>query len=71
MRLAVQHHAYGRRVRKQRGVVPDRQTLAHTSPHPIAALAAANDVPHTTAQRWVRESRQRGLLPPGRPGKSG
>ncbi len=47
------------------------QTLAHSTASPIAALASANDVPHTTAQRWVREARHRGLLPPGRPGKAG
>jgi len=43
------------------------QTLAHSTASPIAALASANDVPHTTAQRWVREARHRGLLPPAAP----
>jgi hypothetical protein len=45
--------------------------LAATSPRPVAELAGANDVPVTTAQRWVKESRRRGLLAPGRPGKAG
>ena len=45
--------------------------LAASSPRPVADLAAANEVPVTTAQRWVKESRRRGLLPPGRPGKAG
>ena len=44
--------------------------VAHSS-RPIAELAEANEVPNTTAQRWVREARKRGKLPPGRPGKAG
>ncbi len=44
--------------------------VAHSS-RPIADLAEANEVPSTTAQRWVREARKRGKLPPGRPGKTG
>jgi hypothetical protein len=47
-----------------------RRLVAHSS-RPIAELAESNDVPVTTAQRWVREARARGKLPPGRPGKSG
>jgi len=47
------------------------QKLAHTSPRPIGDLAESNRVPLTTAQRWVREARRRGKLPPGRPGKAG
>lgn len=47
------------------------QHLAHTSSRPIGELAEANEVPLTTAQRWVREARRRGKLPPGRPGKAG
>ena len=47
------------------------QHLAHTSPRPIGELAESNRVPLTTAQRWVREARRRGKLPPGRPGKAG
>lgn len=45
--------------------------LVAASSRPIAELAEANDVPVTTAQRWVKEARRRGKLPPGRPGKSG
>jgi len=47
------------------------RTLVSTSSRPIAELAAANEVPITTAQRWVREARSRGKLPPGRRGKAG
>jgi hypothetical protein len=45
--------------------------LAATTPRPVAELAEANDVPVTTAQRWVKEARRRHLLAPGRPGKAG
>jgi hypothetical protein len=45
--------------------------LAAATPRPVVALADANDVPVTTAQRWVKEARRRGLLAPGRPGKAG
>ncbi|HET7416877.1 MAG TPA: hypothetical protein VFJ61_04535 [Solirubrobacterales bacterium] len=45
--------------------------LSATSSRPVAALAEANEVPVTTAQRWVKEARRRGLLAPGRPGKAG
>jgi hypothetical protein len=45
--------------------------LAATTHRPVAALAAANDVPVSTAQRWVKEARRRRLLAPGRPGKAG
>lgn len=47
------------------------RSLVASSSRPIGELADANDVPVTTAQRWVREARRRGKLPPGRPGKSG
>ena len=47
------------------------QALARSSSKPVADLAEANEVPVTTAQRWVREARRRGKLPPGRPGKAG
>ena len=46
-------------------------TLAPLTPKPVVALADANDVPVTTAQRWIREARNRGMLPPGRQGTSG
>lgn len=45
--------------------------LSATTSRPVAELAAANDVPVTTAQRWVKEARRRHLLAPGRPGKAG
>jgi hypothetical protein len=45
--------------------------LARVTARPVAELASANEVPPTTAHRWVREARRRGKLPPGRPGKPG
>ncbi|MGI8684123.1 MAG: hypothetical protein ACR2MO_03310 [Acidimicrobiales bacterium] len=45
--------------------------LVTTSSRPVGDLAAANEVPVTTAQRWVKEARRRGLLAPGQPGKAG
>jgi hypothetical protein len=45
--------------------------LAAASPRPVVEIAGANDVPVTTAQRWVKEARRRGLLAPGRAGKAG
>ena len=45
--------------------------LVSATHKPVVELADANDVPRTTAHRWVKEARRRGMLPPGRPGKSG
>jgi hypothetical protein len=45
--------------------------LAANTKQPVASIAQANDVPKTTAHRWVKEARARGHLPPGRPGKAG
>jgi len=45
--------------------------LATTTHRPVAELATANEVPRTTAHRWVKEARRRGMLAPGRPGKAG
>jgi hypothetical protein len=45
--------------------------LVTASARPVAELADANDVPRSTAHRWVKEARRRGMLPPGRPGKAG
>ena len=45
--------------------------LAADSARPVVDIAEANDVPVTTAQRWVKEARRRELLPPGRRGKAG
>ncbi|HEV2891417.1 MAG TPA: hypothetical protein VGX28_13675 [Frankiaceae bacterium] len=47
------------------------RTLAASTPKPVAEIAFANEVPVTTAQRWVKEARRRGLLSPGHPGKAG
>lgn len=47
------------------------RSLVATTSKPVSELAAANEVPVTTAQRWVKEARRRGLLSPGHPGKSG
>lgn len=52
-------------------VAASYRDLVGTSSRPIVELAEANDVPVTTAQRWVREARRRGKLPPGRSGKAG
>ena len=38
---------------------------------PAQTIAAANDVPVTTAHRWIKEARRRGFLPAGRPGRAG
>lgn len=54
-----------------RAVASAYRHLATTSKRPVAELAAANDVPTSTAQRWVKEARRRNLLAPGRPGKAG
>jgi hypothetical protein len=45
--------------------------LARGSNRPAAELAEVNDVPVTTAHRWVKEARRRGFLPPGRKGRRG
>jgi hypothetical protein len=45
--------------------------LVTATARPVAELADANEVPRTTAHRWVKEARRRGMLPPGRPGKAG
>lgn len=44
---------------------------AQVTHRPVAAIADANHVPSTTAQRWVRVTRERGLLPPPHQGKAG
>lgn len=45
--------------------------LVSATPRPVVELAEANGVPRTTAHRWVKEARRRGMLAPGRPGKAG
>ncbi|HEX8001949.1 MAG TPA: hypothetical protein VF519_04575 [Mycobacteriales bacterium] len=47
------------------------RSLAANTSRPVAEIAYANEVPVTTAQRWVKEARRRGLLSPGHPGKAG
>jgi hypothetical protein len=46
-------------------------TLAAASNRPAVELAEANQVPLTTAHRWVKEARRRGFLPPGQKGRRG
>lgn len=38
---------------------------------PAPLIAMTNDVPVTTARRWIKEARRRGFLGPGRKGKAG
>jgi hypothetical protein len=45
--------------------------LAAEGPRPAAAIAEASGVPVTTVHSWIKECRQRDLLPAGRPGKAG
>jgi hypothetical protein len=45
--------------------------LARGSNRPAVELAEVNDVPVTTAHRWVKEARRRGFLPPGQKGRRG
>jgi hypothetical protein len=45
--------------------------LAAHSRRPVVELAEANAVPWSTAQRWVKEARRRGFLPPGQKGRRG
>jgi hypothetical protein len=47
-----------------------RSLVAEGRP-PAPTLAEVNDVPVTTARRWVKESRRRGFLSAGRTGKVG
>jgi hypothetical protein len=47
-----------------------RNLVSHTK-QPVVHIALANNVPKSTAHRWVKEARNRGHLPPGRPGKAG
>ena len=39
-----------------------------TGQHEIVAVIKATGAPGSTASRWVKEARKRGLLPPTRPG---
>jgi hypothetical protein len=42
-----------------------------TTRTPDKDIAQMWGVPHTTAARWVKEARRRGLLPPGHRGRAG
>lgn len=73
-RIAAVHRSAGGRGYSDafyRAVASAYRHLATTSKRPVADLAEANDVPASTAQRWVKEARRRNLLAPGRPGKAG
>jgi hypothetical protein len=53
-------------------IVADRYSGLQTLGEPAArTIADANGVPVTTVNRWVKEARARGFLPPGRRGKTG
>jgi hypothetical protein len=39
--------------------------------NPTGEIVKLNEVAVTTAQTWITESRKRGFLPPGRPGRAG
>jgi hypothetical protein len=45
--------------------------LIEVGKKPAPAISEANNVPITTAHRWVREARRRGFLPPARAGRAG
>lgn len=45
--------------------------LATMTKSPVADIAKANNVPLSTVQRWIRETRRRGFLPPAQAGKRG
>jgi hypothetical protein len=45
--------------------------LAKHSNRPVLDLAVANQVPWSTAQRWVKRARQLGYLGPGQKGRRG
>lgn len=47
------------------------RTYARLGQRPAPAIAEEAGVPVTTVHRWVRESRRRGYLPPGRKGQVG
>ncbi len=46
-------------------------SLVSQTHQPVAVMAEKNTVARVTAHRWVKQARDRGLLPPGRPGKAG
>jgi hypothetical protein len=63
--------ARGRPDRFYADIAHEYKDLTRTSHRPAANLAERHGVPVTTAHRWIKEARRRGLLSPGRPGKAG
>lgn len=61
----------GRPDRFYADIAAEYQDHTRTSRRPAADLADRHGVPVTTAHRWIKEARRRGLLAPGRPGKAG
>lgn len=61
----------GRPDRFYADVAAEYQHLTRMSRRPATDLADQYGVPVTTAHRWIKEARRRGLLAPGRPGKAG
>jgi hypothetical protein len=47
-------------------VARDYSGLAQSSSRPATELAKINGVPQSTAHRWIREARRRGLMPKGK-----
>jgi hypothetical protein len=60
---------YGDEFYRQVTAVYER--LAKTERNPSTLIAADNNVPVTTAHRWIREARRRGFLAPGKAGRPG
>lgn len=54
-----------------RRVAAQYLVLSRESSKPTTEMSKTSKVPLRTAQRWVTEARKRGLLPPGRKGRSG
>lgn len=61
----------GRPDRFYEDIARSYQRLSRSSRRPAADLAEQHGVPVTTAHRWIKEARRRGILPAGRPGKAG
>jgi len=61
----------GRPDRFYADIAAEYQDQTRRSRRPAADLADRHGVPVSTAHRWIKEARRRGLLAPGRPGKAG
>ena len=61
----------GRPDRFYADIAAEYQDQTRRSRRPAADLADRHGVPASTAHRWIKEARRRGLLAPGRPGKAG